>query len=158
MKGSAVRIRASALRVSRDFSLESSAEVPGSTREGSTRGLLLAAARPFRIASLIVMRRRAASRMTCAYVRAVKGVRMADVLGDLVERAALVEEQRGARVAKVVAPEVGDAGAVECRDPKRGGASCAGAGARRGCRERRAREAAVAHGRGRARRTRARPA
>jgi hypothetical protein len=62
MKGSAVRIRASALSIFRDFSLESRVEVTGTAVEGSTRGLRLAAARPVRIASLIVMRRRAASR------------------------------------------------------------------------------------------------
>jgi hypothetical protein len=39
------------------------------------------------------------------------------VLGDLVERAAFVEEQCGAGVAEVVAAEVGDAGALECGDP-----------------------------------------
>src|SRR5204862_33190 len=44
-------------------------------------------------------------------------VGVAEVLGDLVERAAFVEEQGGAGVAQVVAAEVGNAGALECRDP-----------------------------------------
>jgi hypothetical protein len=42
---------------------------------------------------------------------------VAEVLGDLVQRAALVEEQRGARVAEVVAAEVSDACAFERGDP-----------------------------------------
>ncbi|HEX5174680.1 MAG TPA: hypothetical protein VFV91_11120 [Gaiellaceae bacterium] len=42
---------------------------------------------------------------------------MSEVLGDLVQRAALVEEERGAGVAEVVAAEVGDAGALERGDP-----------------------------------------
>src|SRR4051794_28726102 len=97
MKGSAVRIRASALSVSRDFSLESSAEVPGSTREGSTRGLLLAAARPVRIASVIVIGSAGGVADDVRIgARGEAGISVAEVLGDLVERAALVEEQRGA--------------------------------------------------------------
>jgi len=42
---------------------------------------------------------------------------VAEVLGDLVECAALVEEERGAGVAEVVAAEVGDGGALERGDP-----------------------------------------
>jgi hypothetical protein len=42
---------------------------------------------------------------------------VAEVLGHLVQRAALVEKQCRARVAEVVATEVGDAGLLECRDP-----------------------------------------
>ena len=42
---------------------------------------------------------------------------MTKVLGHLVQRAALVEEKRGARVAEVVAPEVGDTRLLECWDP-----------------------------------------
>jgi hypothetical protein len=42
---------------------------------------------------------------------------VAEVLGHLVERAALVEEQRGAGVAEVVAAEIGHASALEGRDP-----------------------------------------
>src|ERR1051326_3812059 len=65
MKGSAVRIRASALLFSRDFLRVAVAEVTDSVAEGSTRGLRrMAARRPLRIASLIVMRRREALRMT----------------------------------------------------------------------------------------------
>lgn len=45
------------------------------------------------------------------------GVAVAKVLGDLVQRAAFVDEQRGAGVAEVVAAEVGDAGALESGDP-----------------------------------------
>src|SRR3954452_341621 len=129
MKGSAVRIRASALPISRDFSSEAGSEVPGSTAEGSTRGLQRAAARPFSIASLIVMRRRAASRMTCAYVRAVKpGVGVAEVLGDLVQRAAFVEEQRGAAAVSVhdeMSPRGHEHDGRENRWTARGLACCA---------------------------------
>ncbi|HKG11295.1 MAG TPA: hypothetical protein VKB07_12050 [Gaiellaceae bacterium] len=42
---------------------------------------------------------------------------MPEVLGDLVQRAAFVEEQRGAGVTQVVAAEVGHSGALECRNP-----------------------------------------
>jgi len=42
---------------------------------------------------------------------------VAEVLGDLVQRAALVEEQGRAGVTEVVAAEVGDAGALERGDP-----------------------------------------
>jgi hypothetical protein len=45
------------------------------------------------------------------------GIGVAEVLGDLVERPAFVEEQRRAGVAKVVAAEVGNTGALERRDP-----------------------------------------
>lgn len=42
---------------------------------------------------------------------------MTEVLGDLVQRASLVQEQRRAGVAEVVAAEVGEPGALERRDP-----------------------------------------
>src|SRR4051794_15450644 len=49
--------------------------------------------------------------------RGEAGVGVAEVLGDLVECSALVEKQGGAGVAQVVAAEVGDASALECRNP-----------------------------------------
>jgi tetratricopeptide (TPR) repeat protein len=51
------------------------------------------------------------------HIHGEAGVAVAKVLGDLVQRAAFVDEQRGAGVAEVVAPEVGDAGALESGDP-----------------------------------------
>jgi hypothetical protein len=75
MKGSPVRVRASALSLCRDFLRRRLRSVVASWAEGSTRGLREATARALRIASLIGMRRRREpSRMTwaLAYVRAVK--------------------------------------------------------------------------------------
>src|ERR1043166_7320067 len=119
MKGSPVRVRASASPICKDFFSEQAARFARLAREGSTWGPRLAATRPFRIASLIVIRRRrGASRMTLG-VRAggEAGVGVAEVLGHFVERPPFVEKQGRAGVAKVVTPEVGDAGTLERRDP-----------------------------------------
>jgi hypothetical protein len=46
------------------------------------------------------------------------GVRVAEMLGDVVQRAPLVEEQRGAGVAEVLTAQVGDVNAPERRNPR----------------------------------------
>ena len=67
MKGSAVRVRASALLICRAFLADRLARLADSRPRGSTRGLREAVARALRIASVIgTRRRREASRMTCA--------------------------------------------------------------------------------------------
>ena len=62
-------------------------------------------------------RRRGVAHHVCVGARGEAGVAVAEVFGDFVQRAALVEQQRGAGVAEVVAAEVGDAGALERGDP-----------------------------------------
>jgi hypothetical protein len=88
-------------------------------RGGVYQGLRRAAARPVRIASLIVMRRRREASTHDVGVRARRetGIGVAEVLGDLVERPPFVKEQRCAGVAEVVAAEVGNPGALERWNP-----------------------------------------
>src|SRR6266508_3677135 len=58
MKGSPVRVRASASLICGDFWREGTAGIAASAPEGSTRGLREAAARPLRIAASLRLRRR----------------------------------------------------------------------------------------------------
>ena len=118
MKGSPVRVRASALSISRDFSSDFACRSPGICGGGVYQGSTAGGRAAFK--DRFTDRDAPAGGIAhdvCVGARREAGVGVTEVLGDLVQRAAFVEEQRGAGVAEVIAAEVRNAGTLERGDP-----------------------------------------